>query len=129
MAHVLIVGIGGFIGSIARYLLSGVAQRCVTGSFPLGTLIVNVLGCLAIGFVWYLVDFRAWSNPQVRVFVTAGMLGGFTTFSAFGLETFALMRVGQNVLAAANVAGNVALGLAAVAIGWSAAKATFEWFS
>lgn len=122
MTHVLIVGVGGMIGSILRYWLSGVVQRSVEGTFPAGTLAVNVLGCLAIGVFWSLVEVRQWFSPEVRLFVTFGILGGFTTFSAFGLETFRLLRDEAYLLALANVLGSVLVGTAAVAVGWAAVK-------
>lgn len=123
MSHVLIVGIGGFIGSILRYWLTGIAQRWLDGDFPVGTLLVNVLGCLAIGAFWNLVEYAEFFTPERRLFVTFGILGGFTTFSAFGYETFMLLRDGEYLPALVNVAANVLLGLAAVTLGWMAAKA------
>ena len=122
MSQLLAVGIGGFCGSIARYWLSGVVQRHTSSLFPYGTMAVNVLGCLAIGLVWGLVEYRQWFPPNVRLFVTVGILGGFTTFSAFGHETFMLLRDGEYVPAIANVVGSVVAGLIAVAAGWSIAK-------
>lgn len=123
MNHVLLVGMGGFIGSILRYWLSDAAQRSTQGGFPVGTVAVNFLGCLVIGAVWSLVEYRQWLNPELRIFVTVGILGGFTTFSAFGYETFVLIRDGQYPWALANVAANVVLGIGAVIVGWIAAKA------
>jgi CrcB protein len=123
MVQVFIVGAGGFLGSVLRYWTSGIVQRWVQDAFPLGTLAVNFVGCLAIGLVWGLVEYRQWLSPEVRSFVTFGILGGFTTFSAFGFETFELLRSGRYWLALINVAANVMLGLAAVLIGWTASKA------
>jgi CrcB protein len=123
MAHVLIVGVGGFIGSILRYWLSGLAHRWAGDAFPAGTLLVNVLGCLAVGAFWGLVEYREWFNPETRLFVTVGVLGGFTTFSAFGYEAFALLHDREYVAALANVGVNVIAGIAAVIVGWMAAKA------
>lgn len=123
MKYALLAGVGGFIGSILRYWLSGIAQRWVTDGFPLGTLTVNVLGCLVIGAFWSLVEYRQLFHPEIRVFVTVGILGGFTTFSAFGYETFVLLRDGEYLPAVTNVTANVLFCLAAVAIGWIAAKA------
>lgn len=123
MHHFLLVGVGGFIGSILRYGLSGLAHRWVQNGFPIGTFAVNALGCLAVGIVWSLVEYRQWLNPELRVFLTAGILGGFTTFSAFGYETFVLIRDGQYSWAIANVLANVVVGIGAVIVGWMAAKA------
>jgi CrcB protein len=123
MFHVLIVGAGGFIGSVLRYWLSGLAQRWMQDVFPAGTLLVNVVGCLLVGAVWGLVEYGQWFSPQTRLFITVGILGGFTTFSAFGYETFALLQDREYMLAAGNIAANVVLGTGAVVIGWMAAKA------
>lgn len=110
------------MGTVFRYWLSGAAQRLLPVNFPVGTLVVNVLGCFIVGMFWSLVEYREWFGPEQRVFVTVGILGGFTTFSAFGYETFALLRDGEIVVATANVLANTALGLAAVTIGWTIAK-------
>jgi CrcB protein len=123
MNHVLLVGLGGFIGSILRYWLSGLTQRSTEVGFPIGTLAVNVLGCLAVGAVWSLVEYRQWLTPELRIFVTVGILGGFTTFSAFSFETFVLIRDGQYPWALANIVLNVVLCIGAVIVGWMAAKA------
>ncbi len=122
MVQVLVVGLGGFIGAVLRYWLSGVAQRWAGDSFPLGTLLVNVLGCLVLGALMCLVEYRQWFGPNVRVFLTIGILGGLTTFSTFGYETFALLRDGQLLAALGNVGANVGVGTMAVALGWFAAK-------
>ena len=123
MNHALIVGVGGFLGSILRYWLSGLAHRWVQDAFPAGTLLVNVLGCLAVGAFWGLVEYREFFSPETRLFVTVGILGGLTTFSAFGYETFALLHDREYWGALANVGANVLAGIAAVIIGWMAAKA------
>jgi fluoride exporter len=123
MLHLLIVGVGGFIGSIMRYALSGFAQRWTQSLFPLGTLAVNLTGCLMIGVIWSLVEHREWFSPETRLFITVGVLGGFTTFSAFGFETFVLLRDGQFGWAAANVAANVFFCIGAVMFGWMLTKA------
>jgi len=123
MSHLLLVGIGGFIGSVLRYWLSGIAQRWFDNAFPIGTLLVNAMGCFAIGVFWSLVEYREYFSPETRLFATFGVLGGFTTFSAFGYETFMALRDGEYVPALLNTSANVLLGLAAVAAGWMAAKA------
>ncbi len=123
MSHVLIVGAGGFVGSVLRYWVSGLAQRSVHDVFPAGTLLVNVLGCLLVGVIWSLVEYGQWFTPPTRLFITVGILGGFTTFSAFGYETFVLVKDHEYLLAAGNIAANVFLGIGAVVIGWMAAKA------
>ncbi len=123
MNHVILVGLGGFVGSILRYWLSGLTQRSTEVGFPIGTLAVNVLGCLVVGAVWSLVEYRQWLSPELRIFVTVGILGGFTTFSAFSFETFVLIRDGQYPWALANIVLNVVLCLGAVIVGWTVAKA------
>ena len=113
MLNVCLVAGGGALGSCARYLLSLLALRWVGGALPAGTLIVNVLGCFAAGVVATKVD----PHGALRIFLIPGVLGGFTTFSAFGLETQMLMRDGRPGLAAAYVALSVGLGLCAVLLG------------
>lgn len=117
--HLLYVGLGGAIGAVARHLLGGwVLHHTAQGRFPAGTFAVNVLGCLVIGTLAGLAERHAMFSPPMRVFLFTGVLGGFTTFSAFGLETLSLLRRGETGVAAAYVAGSVLLGLAAVWIGF-----------
>jgi CrcB protein len=122
MSHFIAVGIGGCLGAIARYWLAGLVQRSSNGEFPFGTLAVNVLGCLVLGYVIGLVEYRQLFGPNMRLFLTVGVLGGFTTFSTFGYETFALLRDNEHWLALANVAANTVVGVVAVVIGWTIAK-------
>jgi CrcB protein len=105
----LAIGLGGAFGALARYGLSGLLQR--GAAFPVGTLAVNVLGCFLIGVLFERL------GPGARQFVVVGVLGGFTTFSAFGYETLELLRGGEPRLALANVAANVVLGVGAVLVG------------
>ena len=123
MLKLLLVGAGSFLGGIARYALSGLVQRWAGAGFPWGTLAVNVTGCFAIGAVLHLVEDRAMLGPDARVFLVVGILGGFTTFSAFGWETFELLRANQPGLALVNAAGSVTAGLAAVWLGRAALRA------
>ncbi|HQV93349.1 MAG TPA: fluoride efflux transporter CrcB [Anaerolineales bacterium] len=117
MNNVLLVGIGGFIGSAARYLLSGYVQQSSKSIFPYGTLAVNVIGCFVIGFLSQLAENRGAFSSEARVFVLIGILGGFTTFSSFGNETLNLARDGEMLNAFANIGLNVLLGLLAVWLG------------
>lgn len=110
------------VGGVCRYLLSGWAQKLANGSFPAGTLAVNVLGCLLIGFLSAAFAGRWLVREEYRVALIVGVLGGFTTFSAFGLETFALLNDGQYTRAAWNVAASVGLGLASVWAGYRLAE-------
>ncbi len=115
MIKLLLVGAGGFIGSVLRYLATGVVQSATrSASFPWGTLAVNVTGCFAIGVLSHLAETRGIPGAEQRLFLITGLLGGYTTFSAFGNETFLLLREGETALAAANAFGQVALGFAAV---------------
>ncbi len=123
MLKLLIVAAGGALGSLARYGLSGWIHSRTQGGFPYGTLAVNVLGCLAIGAALHFIQDRQTLGPNARLFLTIGILGGFTTFSSFGYETVQLASGGQWGAAAANVLGNVVLGLGAVWLGWTGARA------
>ena len=114
MLQVLAIGFGGFLGTLARFGLSGLVHKHFDGSFPLGTLVINVLGCLVIGMLMYFIDDRSLFGPTARLFLTIGLLGGFTTFSSFGYETVELLRDGNYRSAVINVGGNVVLGLGAV---------------
>lgn len=121
MKAVLLVALGGAIGSVARYELSTLVMRHAHDwRFPLGTFVVNVLGCLAAGILAGYADRHALLPAEARLFVFAGLLGGFTTFSAFGLETVHLLKRGDVAVAAANVALSVLAGLLALWIGMGA---------
>ena len=118
MQTIALVGIGGFIGSVLRYLTSGFVQQILQNStFPYGTLAVNLIGCFVIGLLSQLADDRGVFSGEARAFVFIGVLGGFTTFSSFGNETMNLMRDGEMLPAFANVSAQVVLGLGAVWLG------------
>ena len=114
---VLMVGAGGLLGAVLRYLLATWVQGAAGGGFPYGTLAVNAAGCLAIGLVAGYAEARQPLSAEAQAFVVVGVLGGFTTFSAFGIDTIRLVRDGAYVAGAANVFLQVAVGLAAVAVG------------
>lgn len=118
----LVVGAGGFLGASARYLAGGLVYRYVEAQFPYATFLVNVSGCFGIGFLAVLAEERFAIGPEARLFLMTGVLGGYTTFSTFGYETFTLARDGSYALAALNVVGQVALGLLAVWAGVVAAR-------
>lgn len=121
--QVLMVGLGGFVGSSARYLASGLAHRVAPFSgFPVGTLTVNVVGCAAIGLLGGLGELRQILGPTERLFLLIGVLGGFTTFSTFAFETMSLAQDSQFARALANVAFQVVLGLAAAWLGYQSAR-------
>ena len=117
MDKILLSGFGGFIGSALRYWISLMAYRVFGQDFPYGTLVVNVLGCLLIGFVMTVFEERFVFSANVRIFLTIGILGGFTTFSSFSYETIGLIREGSYLLGTANVLLNVLLCLVATAVG------------
>lgn len=115
--ELLIVGIGGFIGSIVRYLVYvGFAQKNWT-DFPWATLSINVLGCFIIGFLSAWLEKALPNHRQIYLAGSVGFLGAFTTFSAFGLETLNLLKNQGFLLALANILANVLIGLAAVWLG------------
>jgi fluoride exporter len=118
MTKALIIGLGGFIGSVLRYWVSGFAQNLFkTAVFPIGTAIVNLIGCFLIGLLFYLSESRGAFTDQWRAFIFVGILGGFTTFSAFSNESFNLLRGGQSALALLNIISQVVVCLAAVWLG------------
>lgn len=105
------VGLGGALGSVARYVLSHFVAKTWIVAFPWGTLVVNVAGCLLVGFLSGLVS----ASPSTwRLLLVTGFCGGFTTFSTFASESVGLVNSGQAVLAALNVGISVAVGVAAV---------------
>lgn len=115
-----LVGSGGFVGAICRYGLSGIVQRSLPMSaFPYGTLVVNLCGCLLIGAAVGLVESRQMFGPEFRLFALIGLLGGFTTYSTFGYETYALLRDAEFLRAILNVTIHVTLGLALVWAGYA----------
>ncbi len=117
MRELLLVGIGGFVGAVARYVVSGAVQHQAGGHFPAGTLAVNLIGCAAIGGLMALVEDRGALSPDLRLLLLVGLLGSFTTFSTFGHETLALLREGELRLSLANAGGHLGLGLLAVGSG------------
>lgn len=117
----LIFLFGGF-GTVARYLVAGWAQRISQGPFPFGTLYVNVIGCLLIGFLVAAFSGRWLVREEIRIAMLIGLLGGFTTYSAFGYETFALLNNRQYAHALTNIALSLFAGLAAVWTGYRLAE-------
>lgn len=118
MQSILLVGLGGFIGSIARYQLGGfIVQMTVQGRFPFATFTVNLSGCLVVGLLAGIAERYEVIGADTRLFLFTGLLGGFTTFSAFGLEAMDLIRRGDLGIAALYVGGSVTLGLIAVWLG------------
>ena len=129
MAKLLAIFFGGGLGSVGRYLLQGLVQeraaeaRGWAALFPWGTLAVNLSGCFAIGLLAGLFEQRWLARPELRSFLLIGVLGGFTTFSTFGFETWSLARGGGALLAVGNVLASVVLGYLGVALGAALARA------
>lgn len=119
--NVVLVAAGGAIGSVLRFMLSGWTYRHLGAAFPWGTLLVNVIGCFAIGFLWGVTQ-RLSLRPSASVFLFGGILGAFTTFATFGLETFTLVRSGEIARAAANVGASNVVGLLLVLAGYALAQ-------
>lgn len=118
LAKVLWVGAGGFLGSVLRFLIGGWVQSSFPATvFPYGTMFVNATGCFVIGLVSQLVETQGTLGPAARAFIVVGVLGGYTTFSAFGNETVNLVRDGQRLAAGLNVGGQLVLALSAVWLG------------
>ena len=122
MQKLFFIGLAGLLGTLTRYWMSGWAARRFGETFPTGTLIVNLAGCFLIGFIFYLMQERFLVNQTLRTVVLIGFLGGFTTFSSFGMQTFTLLRDGEMGLALLNVAISNVGGLALVWAGYSLAK-------
>ena len=116
--NLLAIAIGGALGAVARYLLSMFVLRVSGTLFPLGTFVVNVIGCLVFGAIAGATAQRVEISPTIRLFLLTGILGGFTTFSSYAFESFVLVRDGQMLWAAVNIAGQVAAGLAGMWAGY-----------
>ena len=122
MGKLFLIGLAGFIGTLSRYWLSGVVARRYGETFPLGTLVVNLVGCFLVGLLFYLLQERFLVNQTVRTVILIGFLGGFTTFSSFGLQTFTLLQDGEVGLAVLNLSVANVLGLFLVWVGYTLAK-------
>jgi fluoride exporter len=115
--NILLVGLGGSIGSILRYLTQRWVNESYQHNFPLATFLVNVFGCLLIGILYALGEKGNILSPQTRLLLVTGFCGGFTTFSTFAFENMNLLRVGDNFYFLLYAVGSVVLGIAAVYIG------------
>ena len=115
----ILVFIGGGIGSIARYIVTTTAKNLTNINFPFGTLAVNIVGSFLMGIVTALIaDKITANNESIRLLLAVGFLGGFTTFSSFSMETFALIEKHEIFYAIANITTNVTLGLLAAYVGF-----------
>jgi CrcB protein len=127
MKSIFLVALGGALGSVARFMLSGlILHRTVDWRFPLGTFVVNVVGCLIIGILAGLAVRDEYFSQDLRIFLFTGIIGGFTTFSAFGLETFYLLRRGEILVASGYVVLSIIIGLLAIWLGFSTIPHKFE---
>lgn len=117
MKIVLAIGIGSFIGGIARYLITVLIQNKIVSSFPYGTLMVNITGCFLIGMVYSLSE-KGSMNVDWRLFLATGILGGFTTFSAFSMETVFMLKQGLISSAFLYTGLSIILGFAATMLGF-----------
>ena len=122
MSKLLLIGLAGFIGTLSRYWMSGVVARRYGETFPMGTLAVNLLGCFLVGLLFYLLEERFLINQIARTAVLIGFLGGFTTFSSFGLQTFTLVQDGEFGLGVLNITASNFIGLLLVWAGYTLAK-------
>lgn len=113
----ILIGTGGFIGSVSRYLTSIYATRLFESTFPYGTLIVNVVGSLFVGIIFGFSDRFNWLSPEWRFFLATGFCGGYTTFSTFSFETMNLLREADWYLGFLNISLNVIICLAATFLG------------
>ena len=122
MIRIVMLMIAGGLGTVSRYLLQGAVQQVAPATFPYGTLAVNMLGCLAFGFIWSLAEERFSINPETRIILLIGFMGAFTTFSTFAFESLQQLRDSELLLAFVNVAVQVVLGIALVYIGMLLAR-------
>ena len=122
MTKLILIFLGSGLGGVMRYAIGGWVQALTGASFPSGTLVVNVLGCLAIGFLGAAFAGPVLIKEEYRIAILVGLLGGFTTFSTFGRETFALAADREMLWAALNLLLSNGLGLAAVWLGTRVAE-------
>ena len=118
MQKTILIALAGLAGTLVRYWLAGYVARQYGETFPWGTMAVNLIGCLVTGAVFYATEERFLINPTVRTVILIGLLGGFTTFSSYGLQTFVLLRDGDYGLATLNILASNVLGLFMVWAGY-----------
>jgi CrcB protein len=119
----ILIALAGLVGTLVRYWLAGFVARQYGETFPWGTLTVNLVGSFLAGAMYYLAQERFLMSPTLRTIIFIGLLGGFTTFSSYGLQTFTLLRDGQIGLATLNVAVSNVLGLLMVWAGYVSFRA------
>jgi len=122
---ILIVGTGGFIGSVMRYLVQFYVEKGMSSTFPLGTLIANIVGSFVIGMVFALAEKGNLLSSEWRIFLSVGICGGFTTFSAFAYNNFIMIKEHSYGQLLFNLGGNIFLGILAVYLGIILIRAIF----
>lgn len=123
MQKLALIALAGAAGALSRYGLASAVQRLAGASFPLGTFVVNLTGCLAFGLLTGLFEGRLHVSAETRFALLTGFLGAYTTFSTYAFESAALLRDGEWLTASLNIGGQVALGIIAVVIGLNLARA------
>ena len=124
---ILILSLGGIVGVLMRYATGGAVHRVTGGGFPYGTLVINLTGCLIIGLLWGIFE-RFEFSSNLRLFLFIGVLGSFTTFSSFGLETFNLLRDNELRLGLYNMVITNVFGLALVYLGYFGSRVLINIF-
>ena len=123
MYKISLIAVAGVIGVLARYWLSGWADRWWGGTFPFGTVLVNATGCFVIGFLFYVTQEKYLVDPTIRSALLVGFLGGYTTFSSYAVQSFNLLRDGEIFMASANLLVSNVAGLILVWAGYVLARA------
>lgn len=122
LQKMLLLAGAGALGTLARYEVSGLAQRLGNGSFPTGTLAVNLIGSFLFGLIWAMVETRMVISAETRTIVLTGFMGAFTTFSTFMFETGGFLQTGQWALAALNILAQNGGGIACMLLGLTAGQ-------
>ncbi|MFA6058993.1 MAG: fluoride efflux transporter CrcB [Taibaiella sp.] len=117
MKTILLIGSGGFLGSVARYGLQHLMHKVIPAAFPFGTLLVNIIGCFAIGLIYGSLGKSNWLTEDWKLFLAIGICGGFTTFSSFSHENIKLLQDGQAFQALLYIAASVIIGLTMTYVG------------
>jgi CrcB protein len=123
LQRLLLIAVAGALGTLARYGLGGIFQKITLSGLPVGTLIVNIVGCFLFGLIWTLAEERMVIDPEARVIMLGGFMGAFTTFSTFIFETGGFVRESEWLLATGNVAVQTVIGLAFFFVGILVARA------
>ena len=128
LVEILLVGVGGFLGAISRFLIFSAIHHHEPYVFPLGTLIINVIGCFFIALVMFYVEEKLVISTNLKLLLTVGFLSSFTTFSAFGYETLHLWRLGSHFLVFLNITASLSLGFGAILLGRYGVKYLLTYF-